>query len=358
MRAPATALLLLAATGAWADTAVTRTRTVTRLADGVYTIRHPDAPDAFPQGNTTVVIGRGAVLVVDSCYLPSAARQDIAEIRTWTSLPVRYLVNTHWHYDHTMGNGAYAAAFPGLSVIAHLETQRNGAGYNPGWFERYPVRTAALRETLKSGREEDGKPLTAERRKETERELRGRDEVAAEFATIVDRVPDVALTRDLEIDLGGRVVQIKHLGRGNTAGDVVVYLPAEKILVTGDLLTSPVPYLGGGFPTELPATLRALARIEAEAIVPGHGEVQRDKVHLQRVIDFVEAVLPVVSREVYRAANRSSLDAVKAAVASAFDVGPWRQAFTGGQDPDNLEYFDDFSWPGLVKAAHAELWRR
>jgi cyclase len=348
---------LLLAPAAATDTAVTTARTVTRLAEGVYTIRHPDAPDAFPQGNTTVVIGRNAVLVVDSCYLPSAAVQDIAEIRTWTGIPVRYLVNTHWHYDHTMGNGAYAAAFPGLSVIAHVETQKNSAGYNPGWFERYPARNQALREALRTGREED-KPLTDERRKDVEKDLRGREPVAIEFAAVKDRTPDTALTRDLEIDLGGRVVQIKHLGRGNTAGDVVVYLPAEKILVAGDLLTSPVPYLGGGYPTELPATLRALLRIEADTIVPGHGAVQRDKGHLQRVIDFVEAVLPVVSREVHRASNRSNHDTVKAAVVAAFDVSPWRQAFTGGQDPGNLEYFDDFAWPGLIKAAHAELWRR
>ena len=71
--------------------------------------------DEFPQGNTTGVIGQKAVLVVDSCYLPSEARKDIAQIRQWTKLPVKYLVNTHWHYDHTIGNGAYAEAFPILS---------------------------------------------------------------------------------------------------------------------------------------------------------------------------------------------------------------------------------------------------
>jgi glyoxylase-like metal-dependent hydrolase (beta-lactamase superfamily II) len=354
----AAVLLSLTTAAAWADTAVTKTRTVTRLAEGVYTIRHPDAPDTFPQSNTLVVVGKTAVLVVDSCYLPSSAAQDIAEIRTWTDKPVRYLVNTHWHYDHTMGNGTYAAAFPGLSVIAHVETQRNAAGYNPEWFARYPVRTRALRDTLAAGKEDDGKPLTAERRQEIEKDLVGRDAVGTEFAAVRDRIADVALTRDLELDLGGRVVQVRHLGRGNTAGDVVVYLPAEKILASGDLLTSPVPYLGGGYPTEFPTTLRALAAIDASVIVPGHGEVQRDKVHLQRVIDFVEAVLPVVSREVYRAKNRSSLDDVKAAVVKAFDVAPWRQAFTGGADKGNLEYFDDFSWPGLIKAAHAEMWRR
>src|SRR5689334_22952394 len=79
------------------DTSSTARRTVTRLAEGVFTIRHPDAPNLFPQSNTLVVIGSKAVLVVDSCYLPSAAAEDLREIKTWTDQPIRYLVNTHWH---------------------------------------------------------------------------------------------------------------------------------------------------------------------------------------------------------------------------------------------------------------------
>src|SRR5437879_5148822 len=79
-------------------------RTVTKLAEGVYEISHKDAPDHFPQGNTVVIIGDSGVLVVDSCYLPSSAREDIAQIRQWTSKPVRYLLNTHWHNDHNQGN--------------------------------------------------------------------------------------------------------------------------------------------------------------------------------------------------------------------------------------------------------------
>src|SRR5690348_9679224 len=122
------------------DSGKTLERTVVKLADGIYTIRHKDAPDTFPQGNTTVIIGDREVLVVDSCYLPSSAREDIAEIRRWTNKPVRYLVNTHWHFDHTMGNGTYWDAFPGLSIIAHTETAKQSVGYNPGWFERFPKR--------------------------------------------------------------------------------------------------------------------------------------------------------------------------------------------------------------------------
>src|SRR5205807_631278 len=107
--------------------------------------RHEDAPDTFPQGNTLVVIGTRDVLVVDSCYLPSSAKQDIAQIKQWTTKPVRYLVNTHWHYDHTMGNGAYMDAFPGVTIVAHVETQKQIRGYNPQWFANFPERAARFR---------------------------------------------------------------------------------------------------------------------------------------------------------------------------------------------------------------------
>src|SRR6185369_17286347 len=92
---------------ALADSVNTTERRITRLAEGVYTIRHPDPTDDFPDGNTTVVIGGDSVLVVDTCYLPSSARSDIALIKSWTDKPVRYIVNTHWHYDHNNGNSAY-----------------------------------------------------------------------------------------------------------------------------------------------------------------------------------------------------------------------------------------------------------
>jgi cyclase len=84
-----------------ADTSLTKERTITAVSSGAYVIRHKDAPNGIPNGNTEVIIGDREVLVVDSCYLASEARQDIGQIRKWTNKPVRYLVNTHWHNDHT-----------------------------------------------------------------------------------------------------------------------------------------------------------------------------------------------------------------------------------------------------------------
>jgi glyoxylase-like metal-dependent hydrolase (beta-lactamase superfamily II) len=346
------------------DTVSTTVSSTELLADGVHVIRHEDAPDSFPQGNTTVIVGAREVLVIDSCYLPSSAEQDVAQIGRWTSKPVRYLVNTHWHYDHTMGNGAYRDAFPGITILAHVETRKQIAGYNPQWFANFPKRGDQFREAIASGKDANGRKLTAGEIAEYEGALAGLDPVGREFQPLAarkDLTPDVGFDRELTIDLGGREVQLMHLGRGNTAGDVVAYLPTERILVAGDLLDHPVPYLGGGYPVEEIATLEALARLDGDIIVPGHGMVLRGdyaKAYLGQVIDFLRAVVAAVDQEIQRAgAGPRKLDAVKAGVLAQLPVAEWRQRFAG-DDQEAADFFEGFALDGAITAAYAALWGR
>jgi len=231
-------------------------------------------------------------------------------------------------------------------------------GYNPDWFKRYPVRTAGLRQQLADHRGPDGKALTAAGKAELIGQIKGRPEVEAEFAKISDRLPDMTFDHQLTLDLGGREVRLLHLGRGNTAGDVVVYLPKERIVIAGDLLDYPVPYLGGGYPTEEIDTLRSLARLDAEIIVPGHGEIQRDKVYLATVTDFLQVVTHSVQRQIFRLGSGSSkLELVRAAVLKDVDFDAWRQRFAG-EDKDSREFFDTYSMPELITTAYDETWRR
>jgi cyclase len=358
-RVGALLFVLTCAAPSAADSVKTRERGVTEVAQGVYVIRHPDDPTGFPNGNTTVIIGEREVLVVDSCYLPSEARRDVEQIRRWTNKPVRYLVNTHWHGDHQMGNYIYAEAVPQLAVVAHVETQKQLEGYTSTFIGRYQKTTADVRQRLETGQAEDGKPLTEEARKELQKNLAGREQVLAEFKDFRMRVPNLTFDQELNIDLGNREVQLKFLGPGNTRGDAVAYLPKEKILIAGDLLAHPVPYLGGGFPLELLKTLRRMSRLDARTIVPGHGEVLRDEYagnYLQQVIDFVDTVVAQVGVEVYRRGNGPrNLEAVREAVMKGVDVDAWRRKFAG-DDKENREFFDGFSMPGLVTAAYREAW--
>ncbi len=333
-------------------------RSASKVAEGVYVIRHPDAPSGFPQGNTTVVVGSRSVLVVDSDYLPSTAREDIAQIKQWTNKPVKYLVNTHWHYDHTFGNGAYAAAFPGLEIIAHAETAVQMTGWNASWFKDYPARIATSKQQLASGVNAGGAALSEQDRARLQRSLDARERVWKEFAGYQVTLPTLLFDRDFSIDLGDRIVWIKYLGRGNTTGDAVVYVPDAKVVATGDLLAHPVPYLAGGHPGELVRTLRSIGRLDATVVVPGHGAVQHDMTFLNSVADFVELVVTHVDNEFYRLGTSwDNVSKMRESVEAAIDIPAWRQRFTGGH-PENVAFFDGYSFPELVKAAFAVAWGR
>ena len=97
-------------------------RTV-RIADGIYAFITPEERSSFQAGNSIAIIGDDGVLVFDTGNIPSATRAQIAEIRRLTPKPVRWVVNSHWHPDHTLGNAEYRKAFPGVTVIGTSATR-------------------------------------------------------------------------------------------------------------------------------------------------------------------------------------------------------------------------------------------
>lgn len=352
------AFLFLSCVVSYADSSTTTKRTVTKVTEGVYVIRHADAPDTFPQGNTTVIIGDKGVLVVDSCYLPSSAREDIAQIRQWTDKPVRYLVNTHWHNDHVQGNGAYLEAFPQIDIVAQNETRKHIPGYVSGYPGRFPKIAATYQQMIDTGKDRDGKELPPGQVEELKSALAGKAVVLKELKPNVIVAPNVGFDREIDVDLGNREVQIKHLGRGNTSGDAVIYLPKEKIVAAGDLLDHPVPYLGGGYPVEEVETLRRMAALDFDTLVPGHGDVLHDKVYLNDVISFLDTVTKEVGKEIYAVGNGPrNLDEVRKNVLKNIDVEAWQKKL-GGTSQDDHDFFESFSLGGVVTAAYAELWGR
>ncbi|HET8824542.1 MAG TPA: MBL fold metallo-hydrolase [Terriglobales bacterium] len=344
-------LVIFAASPLLADSVVNSERSITKLSDGVYEIRHPDAPDGFPQGNTLVVIGDRGVLVVDSGFLPSSTRLDIDQIRKWTDKPVTYLVNTHWHYDHTMGNGLYVEAFPAVQVVAQKEMQKLIRDVNPGALRRYPRRKEATELALKTGKKIDGTPLTEGERKRYELRLAGLVPTLAELKNVVEFAPNVAFDKELDIDLGHHPVQIRFLGRGNTSGDTVIYLPVEKILAAGDLLDHPVSYFFGDIPVDHVNTLKAIAQLDVDTIVPGHGEVLHGKDYLYQVIDLLTAVNTEVEKELNAGARTS--DEVQVGLTKAIDVDAWRNKFVG-PDPRDRNFFD-VNLRALVEASFQQI---
>lgn len=331
---------------ALADSSVTTQRSVTKVAEGVYAIRHADAPDTNPQGNTTVIVGERSVLVIDSAYLPSSAAEDITQIRHWTDKPVRYLLNTHWHPDHQRGNSVYVDAFPEVTIVAHRETAKLMAAYDAANRERYPKRLQSMKESLAKGRDADGKALDATARTELQKTVEGRSRVMAELERSRLQLPTLTFDSELTLDLGNRSVEIRHDGIGDTRGDAWAYLPRDQVLVTGDLLVAPVPYFFAGYPESLAQRLRRLQDLDVKAIVPGHGDVMRDKNYLRAVLEMIETIVGQVNAAVVRI---GSLSARLEDVRPQIDVAEYRRRFAG-DDPNNQEYFDE-SIEGLIKDA-------
>lgn len=333
-----------------ADSSVTTQRTVTKVDTGVYVIRHADGADTNPQGNTTVIVGERDVLVIDSSYLADSAAEDIAQIHQWTDKPVRYLLNTHWHPDHVRGNAMYADAFPNLAIIAHPQTVRLMATYEAGNIDRYPKRLEALRTSLAQGRDASGKRLDAKAKEELRATIAIRSAVFAQIQKSPMLLPNVTFDQELNIDLGNRMVELRHSGTGDTLGDVWAYLPKERILVTGDVLTAPVPYFFAGYPDALAKTLRHLLELDVAAVIPGHGDVMRDKTYMRAVADLMETVIVEVNAAIARIGSLSSqLEDVRKQLGTHVDIAKYRRQFAG-DDPGSQEYFDE-SIEGLIKEA-------
>ena len=341
---------------ATADSVGTLQRQVTKIADGVYTIRHQDPFPGWVNGNTTVIVGSREVFVVDSCQMPSDAREDIAQIRQWTDKPVRYLLNTHWHTDHNGGNHEYSKEFPSLAIIAHTETREQMDGNGPNvpalWLKDVATSRATLKHRLATGKAADGKLLTAAQRADATAKLALLDRISDDAKAFVHEAPTLTFDQDLVVDLGGMEVQVKYLGRANTAGDALVYLPAQRILVTGDIVVHPIPYAFDGYPSDWIHTLERMAELRADTIVPGHGEVLHDKQFIYELIDTMKSVVAQVDQQ-FRSDPDVGLDVVK----KALDLKVLRERLAG-DDASSGRFFDASIADSFVELAYHERKQR
>ncbi|HEU4595898.1 MAG TPA: MBL fold metallo-hydrolase [Pyrinomonadaceae bacterium] len=270
---------------------------VQKLAEGIYAVIRRDPPGLMVDANSVFIINEEDVIVVDSSGAPSTTKAVLAALRRLTDKPVRYVVNTHWHDDHIIGNTAYREAFAGVEFIAHAEMREylpgRGATNRKGFLEGAPRALSAIKDALSKNKNLSGTELSAEERTSYESDVRLVEHVLGEAAGTQLTLPTVTLRERLTLHRGGgRVVEILHLGRGHTAGDVVVHLPREGVVVTGDLVVWPVPLVGGdqSHVSDWAATLSKLRALGAKVIVPGHGPVLRDDSYLKLLEDLFASV--------------------------------------------------------------------
>ncbi len=244
-----------------------------KIAEGVY---YATATGAMVTGsNNVVIIGSRDVMVVDTGTTPAAARAFIEDLKKITDKPVRYVVNTHFHYDHTDGNQVYAGK---ADIIAHEYVRY--AIQNLNVLQREPYQTSQLTNVpnrIEALKRQISDERDAARRASLETQLRVAQQGWEELKEIKPAPPNVTYSRKKVVNLGNREVQLLFLGRGHTNGDTFVYLPKEKIVCTGDEMETQLAYMGDAQFDEWITTLGALKRLDFETVLPGHGAPFKSK---------------------------------------------------------------------------------
>jgi glyoxylase-like metal-dependent hydrolase (beta-lactamase superfamily II) len=268
-------------------------------------------------------------MIVDTHSKPSAARVIVEHLRQITTRPVRYVVNTHFHWDHWHGNEVYPAAYPGAEIVTNQITReamlKKGLKRIGDHVRQVPKDIAKLEADLAAAR-------SAEERTRLESDLRLARSYLAEVSGLKPALPTLVFEQTMRLYRRDREIQLLHLGRAHTEGDVFVYLPKEKVVITGDAVIGWTPFMGDGYPEDWAGTLDRLAQLDFTHIIMGHGDVaDRDWLRIFRgyVHDMVEAVRTEV-------AAGATLDEVKQRVVaklaptyekplSAYgDYRPWR----------------------------------
>jgi len=269
---------------------------VQKLAEGVYAVVRKDLPGFMVDANNVFIINDDHVVVVDSNGAPSITKEVVGALRKITNKPVKYVINTHWHDDHIRGNQVYRDNFSGVEFIAHTATREylpnQGAINRKQFLEQAPQFLEAMKDSLAKNKSLTGSDLTAEERASYTSDISLAGFVLSEGASAQTILPTITLESTLRLHSGNRVIDIIHLGSGHTAGDIVVHLPNERIVVTGDLVVWPVPLVGDpqSHIREWPATLTKLLALNAATIVPGHGPVMRDDSYIKTLVDMFTSI--------------------------------------------------------------------
>jgi cyclase len=321
---------------------------VEKVADGVYAVLRSAHPEEQPgHSNSVIIINDEDVVVVDATRMPSEARKIIAVVRALTDKPVRTLIHTHWHDDHVYGNQAFAEAFPGLQIIAHANAREDMLQISlkrnlPGYKTDYPAYVGQIEARLKEA-DSGARPLPPEDRARLERiAARIRGEIA-QLPTLHPVVPNVTFDGSLTLYRGSREIRLLHFGRANTRGDVVVYLPQERVVASGDMIVAPVPYAHGSYMSDWIAANGKLAALDADVIIPGHGKIQHDKTYLTLETELIESLVAQIRAAVAR--GLSLEDARR-----TLDLARFKEKMAGENRDRGTDFDEYFVRPASARA--------
>jgi cyclase len=234
-----------------------------RVADGIY---YATASGTMNTGaNSPIIVTENEAVIIDSETTPAAARALVQDIKAFTDKPVKYVIDTHYHYDHLFGNQIFG---PEVQIIGHDHTRQRLA---VNTLEQFTFRNSMDAGRLDALRQRVAAERDAEQKAALERQLRNTEAYREQIKEVKQTPPNLTFDSAMTVVRGGRELRMIYLGRGHTDTDVVTLLPRERIVATGDLMESVLSYIGDAYPQDWIDTLEKLKALDFDTVLPGHG---------------------------------------------------------------------------------------
>lgn len=257
---------------------------IQNVASGVY-FAHA-RPQALINCNAAIFERSKDVVVVDAHSKPSAAASLIQQIRREvTAKPVRYVINSHFHWDHTQGNHAYRVAGGPIDFIATSATKKLmsdlAVARLKASVDSVAPQIEALRERASRSNSAGEKAFCAEQIRQMQAYQAEMKDYSPELPTIT--FDDSYLLQDPAFDL-----HLEFHGHAHTAGDVFVFCPQRRAMATGDASHCFLSFIADGFPHIWPGTIDKVARADFRFQLPGHGPFQSDRTVMTNQRNYIE----------------------------------------------------------------------
>ena len=242
-------------------------------------------------GNVVLIEQRDGFVLVDSGLNAGNGRAVVRYARSLADKPIKAVMITHWHNDHPQGLSAIREAYPKVRIIATRQTEAGMLGpeaFDVG-YSASPKWDAAMAKLIDRNKEQLNALLAApdtaaDRKERIKKALAQFDAFAKDFPGTYIVPPTETFERQLTIDDSDIPVRMLYLGRANTEGDALAWLPKQKIVATGDIVVSPIPFGFGSYSGDWIETIGKVKALGFTTLIPGHGAPQTDASYLDKLV--------------------------------------------------------------------------
>jgi cyclase len=267
-----------------APTADTNLFKIQKAADGIYFAQA--RPQAMINSNAAIFVRSNDVVVVDTHSKPSASASLIGQMkREVTTKPVRYVINTHFHWDHTQGNHSYRLTGEKVDFIASAATKDLMASLAVTRMKasvaEVPHQVDVLSKRAAHATSAGEKAFCAD-------QIRQLEAYQTELKNYTLELPTITFDKTYVLQDRAYDLHIDFHGHAHTAGDVVVFCPQERVVATGDVIHGFLPFIADGFPHAWPGTIDSIGSADFRTILPGHAALQTDRTVMMNLRNYIE----------------------------------------------------------------------